>query len=141
MLIYYQRFINRLDLVHNRHMLFVFGDNTIRQGLGGQAKEMRNEPNSHGIATLWRPGVYFEDKDYNEIIQIIGRDLDLFEQKSKSFEGIIMPMSGIGTGLAYMNLHAPNCFDFMSSQLLSRFNITNGKANTTERYYLNENLR
>lgn len=35
--------------------LFVFGDNMKERGFGGQAKEMRGEPNAVGIPTKWEP--------------------------------------------------------------------------------------
>jgi hypothetical protein len=43
----------------------VFGDNGRRIGFGGQAKEMRGEPNAIGVATNWepsnRPNAFFSD--------------------------------------------------------------------------------
>jgi hypothetical protein len=42
---------------------YVFGDNGRRIGFGGQAKEMRGEPNAIGVATEWvptnRPNAFF----------------------------------------------------------------------------------
>jgi len=88
---------------------------------------MRGEPNAFGIATLWRPGQYFEDKDYAEIVQIIGRDLDKLELTltAQAYTLLVFPSAGIGTGLAFMRHHAPQAYDFLSSQLLIRFGIEN----------------
>ena len=35
----------------NPRAIYVFGDNLLRKGLGGQAKEMRGEPNTLGIVS------------------------------------------------------------------------------------------
>ncbi len=47
--------------------LFVFGDNLARVGYGGQAREMRDEPNAVGIPTKKLPtmteGAFFSDAD------------------------------------------------------------------------------
>jgi hypothetical protein len=44
---------------------YVFGDNGRRIGFGGQAKEMRGQPNAIGVATKWepsnRPNAFFSD--------------------------------------------------------------------------------
>ena len=75
MLVIRQKFIQRIDIQCNRHCLYLFGDNLDRQGMGGQAKEMRGEPNSFGIATKRSishnyPDDYFFDAqgDVNYII-------------------------------------------------------------------------
>lgn len=57
-------------IVHERRgTIFVFGDNLRREGLGGQAAEMRHEPNTVGIATKarpdTRPSAYFKDSDWD----------------------------------------------------------------------------
>jgi hypothetical protein len=48
--------------------IFLFGDNMQRTGLGGQAKEMRNEPNAFGVPTKWKPTMqddaFFTDDDF-----------------------------------------------------------------------------
>lgn len=41
--------IMRRDLLDNQDKLYVFGDNMVRRGFGGQAREMRGEPNAVGI--------------------------------------------------------------------------------------------
>ena len=51
----FQERITRADLRANPDTLYVFGDNMRRRGMGGQAAEMRGEPNAVGIPTKWRP--------------------------------------------------------------------------------------
>jgi len=48
--ILYQDQIKRDDLRAHPDRIYLFGDNVARQGRGGQAKEMRGEPNALGIA-------------------------------------------------------------------------------------------
>jgi hypothetical protein len=49
--IIYQKFIRRQDLRNNRDKFYVFGDNMQRIGYGGQARDMRGEPNAIGAVT------------------------------------------------------------------------------------------
>ena len=123
--IIYQSRVYRHYLVYNRNLLYVFGDNTKRIGLGGQAREMRGEPNAHGIATLWEPGVPFLDEDIRTVLDIIGDDMGKLADKVEHYEAIVFPMDGIGTGLALMRENAPRCFEFMGKVLLQGFGIEN----------------
>ena len=109
----FRKWITR-DMVRNeREKLFVFGDNELRQGLGGQAKEMRGEPNSFGIATKFspsmEPGAFFNDHPY--AISIVLRDLaDLCQQwdeKYPPYESIVYPQDGVGSGLAQLETRSP----------------------------------
>jgi hypothetical protein len=50
-----QKWITRDDLRANPNVLYLFGDNERREGLGGQAKEMRGEPNAIGVRTKASP--------------------------------------------------------------------------------------
>ena len=95
-----QHRIYRQDLRANPNLIYVFGDNVERVGLGGQAKEMRGEPNAHGIATLWAPGRPFDAIDVDEAKKIIIQDFVKLENRPGTT--IVWPSDGIGTGLANM---------------------------------------
>ena len=73
-----QKFITRADLQANPKRLYLFGDNVMRAGLGGQAKEMRGEPNAVGVATKKAPHrghlAYFTDAEYAENCEQIRSD-------------------------------------------------------------------
>ena len=98
-MIIYQYRVAHADLVANPNLVYVFGDNVARYGYAGQAAACRNKHNSHGIATLWEPGKYFDDRDYLKITAILVKDIDnLAERKAN----IVFPLDGIGTGLARM---------------------------------------
>jgi hypothetical protein len=111
----YQRIIRRADLRANRRTVYVFGDNVQRQGMGGQAREMRGEPNALGIATKWNPGRddtdYFDDSDPRCAV-ILMRDIGkLFAAIGTT--RVVLPYDGIGTGLSQMPQRAPRLYDTM----------------------------
>jgi len=88
--------------------MFVFGDNVARVGLGGQAKEMRGEPNSIGIVTKWLPSSndqsYFYDFQFPAVKLLIEQDF----RRLFDFPGtIVWPLDSIGRGLARLDVTSP----------------------------------
>src|SRR3972149_600556 len=61
--IIFQKHYTRDGIKKNRNCWYVFGDNMMRYGYGGQAKEARGEFNAIGIPTKWSPHKYFSRKD------------------------------------------------------------------------------
>lgn len=125
MLVMRQHRICRKDLKANPDILYIFGDNLDRQGLGGQAGEMRGEPNAFGIATKRTPGSnypndYFLDKQ-SDVIPLLEKEfLDLLihlGEKNPSYKAIVIPLDGIGTGLSEMPKYAPKALEFINLQL------------------------
>lgn len=107
-MIEYRDFITREMLQAEPDVLFVFGDNFERRGLGGQAKAMRGEPNSVGIPTKRAPTMmargFLKNQDFLEWISRSEVDvLRLLHHKGK----IVWPKAGIGTGLARLLKNAP----------------------------------
>jgi hypothetical protein len=91
---------------------FVFGDNAARQGLGGQAKEMRGEPNAIGIATKWTPdmehGAFFDDNVGAErSMSIMATDFSYVLQALEEGRTVYVPSGGLGTGLSRLPQVAP----------------------------------
>lgn len=127
-MIIYQKWIKRDDLIANPELLYVFGDNVKRIGFGGQAAAMRGEPNAHGIATLWAPGVSFSDHEYEDVRQIIDADLSELARRASLWDvqTIVFPVDGVGTGLALMSTFCPRIKAYLDRQLKERFGITNG---------------
>lgn len=120
-----QKRIVRSDLRNNPSLLYVFGDNVARVGYGGQAKEMRGEPNAFGIATLLSPGRPFLDnldgaaRDGRRALLDDTREL---HQTMNRWAGIVWPADGIGTGLADM---PPRLRRWMDAMILNTFDIVN----------------
>ncbi|MGJ4945036.1 hypothetical protein ACQR1W_31035 [Bradyrhizobium sp. HKCCYLS1011] len=117
-----QKFISRKDLWDNPSKFYVFGDNVQRRGYGGQAKEMRGEPNAIGVATKWSPSM-----DANEFFDdtlacraIVGRDLLKIDDLLRAGKTVVVPSDGIGTGLSQLPQRAPNLHRFIEDWFKGR---------------------
>jgi hypothetical protein len=105
----YQKFIRRVDLRENPDKVYLFGDNTIHAGYGGQAGEMRDEPNAIGIPTLKEPGVFFTDNEFETNKRLID---EAFRQIPPD-KTVVIPSDGLGTGIARLNIVAPRTFEYL----------------------------
>lgn len=115
-----QVFIARRDLRLNPDILYLFGDNLVHKGHGGQAAEMRGEPNALGIPTKKAPSrdptAFFTDDEYSSNCEHIDW---AFRQIPPDTELIVIPADGLGTGLALLDLQAPKTFRYLQSKLNS----------------------
>lgn len=102
-----QHRIYRSDLRANPDVFYVFGDNEMRLGLGGQAAEMRGEPNAIGIATKRSPGTFWYERDTPRQNRVIDSDLKQLFWKRLNGHTIILPSDGLGTGLSELSERAP----------------------------------
>lgn len=113
-MIIYQKYITRQDLRSNLNIAYLFGDNLERRGYGGQAKEMRGEPNAFGIITKRNPNMdldaFFDNSDFDSVKSIIDKS---FEVLASTYKIIIIPMDGLGTGLAMLDTKAPKIFNYI----------------------------
>lgn len=112
----YRKYITRKQLREEPEKLFVFGDNLVRRGYGGQAKEMRGEPNAIGIPTkklpLMTPNAFFTDSDFIILLKHIKED----EERLRNFKGtIVWPYYGIGTGRALLKTKAPLLYIYINN--------------------------
>jgi hypothetical protein len=107
----YQRRIYRVDMQANPDVYYLFGDNEMRVGVGGQAKEMRGEPNAIGIRTkakpLFAPDVYWHDATLIRNKKLIDEDFEVAYTKSLLGHLLVVPLDGIGTGYALLPQNAP----------------------------------
>jgi len=107
-MIEYRKWIYRRMLRDEPDKLFVFGDNLIRSGYGGQAKHMRGEPNAVGIPTKRFPSMqsnaFLYDQNFDEWLLTATPDYLRLNQ----YDGIIIwPLDGIGSGLARLEETSP----------------------------------
>lgn len=109
----YQHRIYRSDLQRNPDAVYLFGDNEAREGYGGQAAEMRDEPNAYGIATLRSPGEFWSDDDFDRQAGVIGRDVDRVVKAWAPGKVLVIPSDGIGTGLSQLDTRAPTTFSIL----------------------------
>lgn len=110
----FQRIIVRSDLHANRNALYLFGDNEERRGMGGQAKEMRGEPNALGVRTKRAPGMneraFWSDDDYDRCVSMIEEDFGRAFRALWAGKVIVLPSDGIGTGYAELPVRAPRVY-------------------------------
>ena len=102
--------------------LFVFGDNTIGKGMGGQAI-IRHQPNAYGIPTKKLPSSsynsFFSDNDYDKNVAIIKKAID--DMPIDEYDYIVFPDAGLGTGLAELPKRAPSTYRFLVNYINEKF--------------------
>jgi hypothetical protein len=106
--------IVRQDLKDNRRLLFAFGDNLQRWGLGGQARQMRGEYNAIGVPTKREPhrntGAFFTDADWPMAKPFIDEAFAKLTDHCKRGGTVVFPAAGFGTGLARLEHGAPSIY-------------------------------
>jgi len=105
----------------NPECVFIFGDNLLGIGGGGQAI-IRNEPNSYGIPTKKSPSMssnsFFMDSEYDQNVDIINKAI---ENIPSGYDCIVFPEDGLGTGLAELPTRAPKTFSYLVDAINKRF--------------------
>jgi len=111
----------RSDLRNNPNVVYVFGDNDDREGLGGQAGEARGEPNAIGVRTKkhpgMRPGDFFRDVEYVANTAKIKADLQPIITALDQGKIVVFPEDGLGTGLSELPKRAPRTNAFLEGAL------------------------
>lgn len=113
----YQKRIYREDLKANPEVFYLFGDNLHQVGMGGQAGEMRGEPNAVGVPTKRTPGMadmdFFSDNDFELNTGAISTALSRIPADAT----VVIPLDGLGTGLAELDKRAPRTFEYLEEAL------------------------
>lgn len=109
----------------NPDVIYVFGDNARRIGMGGQAV-IRGLPNIHGIATKrigdMARGSFFEEKNAADR-QIVEADLDALEALLKEGKKVIVPVSrqtktiSLGLERAQLMQRAPSLYKLICERV------------------------
>lgn len=106
-----EKLITRAMLKAEPKTLFVFGDNVLRRGYGGQAAEMRGMPNAVGIPTKWAPSMhedaFFADRDFSRVFDLIWPKFQRLAHHLEKGGDVVWPEDGIGTGRAQLKTRAP----------------------------------
>ena len=113
----FQYRVYRRDLHHNRDVLYVFGDNELRRGMGGQAGEMRGEINAVGVCTLAAPGRPWSDESAARQCGVVDGDMAQLFEALRQGRIVVWPSEGIGTGLAGLEKASPTTFAHINKQL------------------------
>lgn len=104
--------------------LFIFGDNMVGRGKGGQAI-IRDCDNAFGIPTKRLPSrfpdSYFSDK-MDEWDAIMNR-IQVLREISSEYDELIFPYDGLGTGLAEMDKRSPMHFIQMMDELNKEYGV------------------
>ena len=105
-----QRFA-RADLRANPDALFVFGDNLVGRGFGGQAREARGEPNAVGIVTKRWPSMgalgFLCDDDLESVHLLWREAFGRINSHLLAGGVVVWPADGVGTGRAELATRAP----------------------------------
>jgi len=114
------------ECAENPKKLYIFGDNTIRVGMGGQAM-IRPAKNSIGIATKMLPSnakdAFFSDT--TEQAWILAGDIaDMFQAfEDGGYDILVLPADGLGTGLSQMPEKSPELFKWLNQSLSNLLGI------------------
>lgn len=111
------------DCLANMNKVYVFGDNLIDKGRGGQAI-IRYCPNSFGIPTKRLPTMdndaFFSDTP-DEIKIVQDKLIKLLDIYNKGKYIIVLPKDGIGTGLARLNETSPKIYNLIKNFFIEHF--------------------
>lgn len=118
-----RKWIMRKDVRVERDKLFVFGDNLMRFGLGGQAREMRGLPNSVGFPTKNSPAMiesaFLSDADLHKVQTANHDGVDRILKHLSAGGTVVWPEDGLGTGLAQLATRAPKILKYYEDLLLA----------------------
>jgi len=104
----------------NPDTYFVFGDNLIKRGHGGQAI-IRDYKNTIGVPTKKHPSNYersfMNDDEFEENKEEIDISFKMIRKKLKNGFNIALPVDGLGTGLARLPEKAPKTNKYLLKKL------------------------
>jgi hypothetical protein len=116
----YPGFWDRKTVERRSNCLFVFGDNDVHKGAGGQAI-IRGLPNSIGIPTKKypnnNPDSFYTDLEYFSNKRKIELAIQTIISESPNYKYIVLPQNGIGTGLARLPTLAPKTYAYLTQRL------------------------
>lgn len=118
----------------NPTKVYLFGDNLEGWGKAGQAC-IRGCPNAHGVPTKKFPGLsecdYFFDDAYESNCTHIQAAFDELECKFSTMT-VVIPASGLGTGLAKMPIKAPKTYLFLLKKIVELAEKCDGNDSVRE---------
>ena len=118
----FKRFWTAEDTQEYPRALFIFGDNNLGYGVGGQAV-IRRCPNALGIPTKKLPSLaenaFYTDVELADnkthIMQAVERIKKALQ--SGKYDTLIFPKDGLGTGLAELSKRAPKTNEFLQEAI------------------------
>jgi hypothetical protein len=121
--IYYIEYITRDYANEHSDYLFIFGDNDMRTGLGGLAREVRGQPNAIGIRVKKKPSMttdsFYNDCEIESNRYKLDQDFqNLRANWNNNYVRIVAPVAGIGTGRAELRARAPKTYEYLINLLV-----------------------
>lgn len=114
------------DCNDNPKSLFIFGDNDVKKGLGGQAT-IRNCKNAIGIPTKKLPSnhkkSFYTDSEYSDNCKKIQGAINAILNKSREYDELIFPKNGFGTGLSQLPQRSPKTYKYLNEIIHECFGI------------------
>ena len=124
------------DCLANPNKLYIFGDNLLGVGKGGQAV-IRDCPNTYGVPTKIMPNMknhaFFSD-NYEEVQET--KDclftLHLYHRSGVFYSTccfrtrlpiLVFPSNGLGTGLSQMPTRSPKLYKLMNNLIYKYFGV------------------
>jgi hypothetical protein len=116
---------NNKVLKDNPDKIFIFGDNSVQRGKGGQAI-IRGQENAFGIPTKKLPSMsekaFYSDSELENNKKEINEAIEKIKTDGRP---VVFPKDGIGTGLAKLKEKAPQTYDYLNTKLLNEFGFNN----------------
>lgn len=129
-LIYYSGWLTAELCQRRSDLLFVFGDNLKRVGMGGQAV-IRNEENVVGVATKRLPSMaenaFFEDRSTRDLEAVID-DLGVVWEALKKGYTVVIPVAAdgrpsLGLERAELPKRAPSIYETIGMHIKEMANV------------------
>lgn len=118
----FQKRIKEEDVMRNRKVLYVFGDNMLGVGKNGQSMYGRGQRNAVGIPTKWKPSrdpeAYFKDSDLEQVKPMIDMAFERLIKHLQAGGIVVWPEDGVGTGLARLRELAPVVYRYIGNWML-----------------------
>jgi len=116
------------DVKKSPNKIFIYGDNDLLTGLGGQAI-IRNESNTLGIRTKKKPShekdAYYTDDEFEDNKKKITQDIKKILDELLFGTIIVFSEGGYGTDRAKLKEKAPKTYQFLCDILLQKFGYHN----------------
>lgn len=127
-----RRFVHRTECRTHPDELFIYGGNMSHFGMGGQAKQMRGEPNAVEIVTKRYPGRdevhYFTDDDFDAAVRELSPAFARLEDHLMRGGTVVIPENGVGTNRAELADRAPRIWAYVQERLAALHYITHTPA-------------
>lgn len=138
MTVIFRERVERRDLQLEPNTLFVFGDNELRVGFGGQAVSCRGEPNAVGVATKRAPSrkssAYWSDADYDRCVSVVDADLERVFAHVRAGGCVVIPKAGIGTGRSELPTRAPRIMEHIREKIRELIALSRQVTQTAETF-------